>query len=91
MTAAQNIILQEVNNPNGVFDTSAGAAFNHYFDYGLNDCVNLNAGNLVQLGAPVSSLPRATGLAVPFIYPSILNVTAGAGGFTSAHRVLPAV
>jgi filamentous hemagglutinin family protein len=80
VTAAQNIILQEVNNPNGVFDTTAGVAFNHYFDYGLNDYVNLQAGNLVQLGAPASSLPRATGLAVPFIYPSILNVTAGAGG-----------
>ena len=82
VAAAQNILLQEVNNPNGVFDTSAGAAFNHRFDYAPDDYVNLSAGNLVQLGAPSSSLPRATGLAIPFIYPSILNITAGDGGVT---------
>jgi filamentous hemagglutinin family protein len=82
VSAAQDILLQEVNNPNGVFDTSAGAAFNHYFDYAPGDYVNLSAGNSVQLGAPTTSLPRATGLAIPFIYPSILNITAGAGGVT---------
>jgi filamentous hemagglutinin family protein len=82
VAAAQNILLQEVNNPNGVFDTIAGAAFNHYFDYAPGDYVNLSAGNLVQLGAPTASLPRATGLAIPFIYPSILNITAGDGGVT---------
>jgi filamentous hemagglutinin family protein len=80
VTAAQNILLQEVNNPNGVFDTSAGGAFNHYFNYAPDDYVNLSAGNLVQLGAPAATLPRATGLKIPFIYPSILNITAGAGG-----------
>ncbi len=80
VTAAQNIYLQEVRNPNGVFDTSAGTAYNHYFDYSPGDYVNLDAGNLVQLGASPSVLPRATGLAIPFIYPSILNITAGAGG-----------
>ena len=80
VNAAQNIALQEVRNPNGVFDISGGAAYNHYFDYGLNDYVNLNAGNLVQLGASASSLPRYTGVSIPVIYPSILDVTAGAGG-----------
>ena len=84
VTAAQNIILQEIRNPNGVFNIYAGAA-NHAFDYGLNDYVNLMAGNLVQLGASSSLLPRlndSDGVPVPFIYPSILNVTAGAGGVT---------
>lgn len=82
VAAAQDIILQEVNNPNGVFDTSGGAAFNHYFDYGLDDYVNLSAGNLVQLGASSAILPRPSGIRIPFIYPSILNITTGAGGVT---------
>ncbi len=80
VTAAQNILLQEVSNPNGVFDINGGSAYNHYFDYGPGDYVNLNAGNLVQLGASPSILPRPTGIQVPFIYPPILNITAGAGG-----------
>ena len=80
MTAAQDIFLQEVRNPNGVFDINGGSAYNHYFNYGLGDYVNLNAGNLVQLGASPSILPRQTDIQVPFIYPSILNITAGAGG-----------
>jgi filamentous hemagglutinin family protein len=81
VTAAQNIILQEVRNPNGVFNNQAGGA-NHAFDYGLNDFVNLDAGYACQLGASSSLVPRQSGdtETVPFIYPSILNVTAGAGG-----------
>ena len=51
VTAAQNILLQEVRNPNGVFNISGGPAYNHYFNYAPGDFVNLNAGNLVQLGA----------------------------------------
>ncbi len=80
VNAAQNIILQEVRNPNGEFNVSGGAAYNHYFDYALNDYVNLNAGNLVQLGGSASALPRVDSLHVPIIYPSSLNITAGAGG-----------
>jgi filamentous hemagglutinin family protein len=79
VAAAQNIILQEVSNPNGDFDVSAGAAYNNYFDYSPGDYVNLSAGNSVQLGSP--ALPRAS-VNVPVIYPSILNVSAGAGGVT---------
>jgi filamentous hemagglutinin family protein len=78
--AAQNIILEEVRNPNGDFNINGGAAF-HYFDYGPSDYVNLSAGNLVQLGAAFVSLPRgADSLNVPVIYPPILNISAGAGG-----------
>ena len=79
VTAAHNIILQEVSNPNGVFDI-VNSTYDHSFDYGLGDYVNLNAGNLVQLGASPSILPRPTGIQIPIIYPPILNVTAGAGG-----------
>jgi filamentous hemagglutinin family protein len=79
VTAAQNILLQEVRNPNGVFN--GGSSFNHYFNYAPGDYVDLSAGNLVQLGASVP-LPRLSGAnnSVPVIYPSILNITAGAGG-----------
>ena len=83
VTAAQNIFLQEVRNPNGIFDVNGGTAYKHYFDYALDDYVNLTAGNLVQLGASSSLIPRPDligGFPVPIIYPSILNVTAGTGG-----------
>ena len=82
VTAAQNITLQEVRNPNGVFNVFGAPNMIHYFDYAPNDFVNLTAGNLVQLGG--SGLPRVTigvhTLKVPVIYPGILNVSAGAGG-----------
>ncbi len=83
VAAAQNILLQEVRNPNGIFDYQGGASLNHYFDYSADGYVNLSAGNQIQLGASSSALPRQTandGINVPVIYPSILNLTAGAGG-----------
>jgi filamentous hemagglutinin family protein len=80
VTAGQNIYLQEVRNPNGIFNISGNSSLKHYFDYGLNDFVNLSAGNTVQLGGTISSLPRLDTLNVPVIYPGIVNVTAGAGG-----------
>ena len=80
VTAAQNIVLQEVRNPNGVFDINGGNAYVHYFNYQTGGYVNLNAGNLVQLGASLSILPRPTGIQIPFVYPPALNITAGAGG-----------
>ena len=82
VAAAQNIILQEVNNPNGDFNITRGAT-GHYFNYAPDDYVNLDAGNMVQLGASASLLPRLSrtdSLKVPIIYPGILNVVAGAGG-----------
>jgi len=83
-TAAQNIILQEVRNPNGVFNTvDASSGSFHAFDYAPAGYVDLAAGNLVQLGAAFNSLPRLNNLdslKVPVIYPGILNIVAGAGG-----------
>jgi filamentous hemagglutinin family protein len=83
VAAAQNILLQEVRNPNGVFNSSG--AYSHYFDYAANAFVNLSAGQRVQLGADLQQLPRlshATGNVnnVPVIYPSIVNITAGVSG-----------
>jgi filamentous hemagglutinin family protein len=80
VTAAQNIILQEVRNPNGIFNITGATPMRHYFDYAPGDFVNLSAGNLVQLGASASELPRVDTLRVPVVYPGSLTVNAGAGG-----------
>jgi filamentous hemagglutinin family protein len=80
VTAVQDINLQEVRNPNGVFHINGGYSSKHFFNYAPGDYVNLNAGNLVQLGASPSVLPRPADIQIPFIYPSILNIAAGAGG-----------
>lgn len=82
VTAAKDIYLQEVRNPNGIFNVSGAAAMKHFFDYAPGDFVNLSAGNAVQLGGTLSSLPRVDTLNVPVIYPGILSVSAGAGGVT---------
>ncbi len=84
VTAAHNIILQEVRNPNGMFNTLGrnNGSF-HAFDYSEDAFVRLNAGNLVQLGGKESLLPRLTvsdGLKPPMLFPGILNIIAGAGG-----------
>ena len=82
VTAAQNIILQEVRNPNGVFNIGT---FKHYFDYAPDDFVNLTAGNMLQLGPNAGTPPRVKGDTIlgkllPMIFPSILNIAAGTGG-----------
>lgn len=83
--AAQNIILQEVRNPNGMFNTQGSRTTGsfHAFDYSEDAFVKLNAGNMVQLGGKESLLPRLTandGLKPPVLFPGILNIVAGAGG-----------
>ena len=79
VTAALNIDLQEVRNPNGVFQTSG--TFAHVYDYASSDYVNLNAGNQVELGS--AALPRLDTIQSSFqppIYPGSLTINAGAGG-----------
>ena len=79
VTAAQNIVLQEVRNPNGVFNVNAGGAF-HAFDYAASDSVSLAAGNQVVMGSTANALPRLDSYNVPVIYPGTLDISAGAGG-----------
>lgn len=84
VNAAQDINLQEVRNPNGVFNNASSfplPASYHYFNYAPDAYVNLNAGNAVVLGDSAAALPRI-GVTVPFIYAPILNILAGAGGVT---------
>jgi filamentous hemagglutinin family protein len=82
-----NIYLQEVRNPNGVFnntvnDSSVAA---HLFDYAPQDLVSLAAGIGVYLTDV--NLPRLAADPVPVLYPSILNITAGSGGVTLQGNV----
>ena len=83
-----NIFLQEVRNPNGVFNKVTGLgvgnlAGSHLFNYGAQDSVTLNAYGVFLTDA---NIPRPNG-DVPVLYPSILNITAGAGGVTLGGNV----
>lgn len=82
-----SINLQEVRNPNGVFNGATGGsgAWKFFFDYDPNSFVDLNAGDAVSLAA--TALPRYTGYAVPVIYPPTLAINAGAGGVTLGNNV----
>ena len=71
-----NIYLQEVRNPNGVFN-SLSATGSHLFDYDLQASVDLTAGNGVYLTG--QNLPRPNGT-VPLLMPPTLDITAGSGG-----------
>jgi filamentous hemagglutinin family protein len=83
VNAAHDINLQEVRNPSGIFFNNQRS---HPFDYAPGDYVDLNAGNGVQLLG--SSLPRNSGQNIPSIYPSTLNITAGAGGVQIDNEVI---
>jgi filamentous hemagglutinin family protein len=85
-----DIYLQEVRNPNGIFNTVAFPSANnsvsgHLFDYAPDASVNL-AGIGVYLTDVNPPRPLSTGNtkadAVPVLYPPILNITAGSGGVT---------
>jgi filamentous hemagglutinin family protein len=80
-----NIYLQEVRNPNGVFDNletsvarrTVPTPGSHLFDYNPQAWVTLNAGNRVDLTA--FDLPRPND-PVPLLLPPTLNINAGPGG-----------
>ena len=78
-----NIYLQEVRNPNGVFNSKSGKE-KHLFNYGADASVDLTAYGVFLTG---QSVPRPFG-AVPVLYPPILDITAGAGGVTLGASVI---
>ena len=92
VTAANDIYLQEVRNPNGVFNNlgTASAATRQYFDYAPGDYVILSAGAGVTLTG--TALPRYSydsfESSLPCIYPPTLEITAGAGGVTLGNDVI---
>jgi filamentous hemagglutinin family protein len=82
-----SIYLQEVRNPNGVYNavvlpTSAGL---HYFDYDPQASVLLQAGNRVEItgGGPRDTLNAP----VQIILPPSLSVIAGSGGFVMDQKL----
>ncbi len=79
-----NIYLQEVRNPNGVFnnpvdDSGTPYAGYHVFDYDANASVSLTAGNGVYMTG--YQVPRPDD-AVPILLPPTMNINAGMGGVT---------
>jgi filamentous hemagglutinin family protein len=86
--AGQDIILQEVRNPNGVYNNqgfTGRLAAKHFFDYDPHAYVSLTAGGFVDLaGVSGSSLPRRSGVfdqGIPAIYAPSLSILAnGLGG-----------
>ena len=91
VTAGHDILLQEVRNPNGIFnDLGYGSSsLRNYFDYSPNAYTILNAGDGVELLG--TALPRyndSFDANIPCIYPPILEITAGAGGVTLGNNVI---
>ena len=91
VSAGNDILLQEVRNPNGVFNNlgTASASTRNLFDYAPGDYVILNAGAAVQLLG--TALPRygdSFDASIPCIYPPTLEITAGAGGVTLDNDVI---
>jgi filamentous hemagglutinin family protein len=87
VNATDNIFLQEVRNPNGMFNTEpqnpitgGSNPFQNVFDYDPLDYVVLQAmqGGVTILGVP----PRTAGSAPGLIFPPNLTIEAAAGGIT---------
>jgi filamentous hemagglutinin family protein len=82
VNATDNIILQEVRNPNGMFNSgNTDNPYEFLFDYDPMSSVVLNAGNGVTITG--NALPRGTANELEgLIFPPILTIEAGAGGIT---------
>ena len=82
--AANNIFINEVNNPNGAFNTEAVQPFN----YALNAAANFWAGNAIELvGGDLARVARYN-QNMPPIYAPILTLNAGAGGITVDNSII---
>ena len=81
-----DIYVQDVRNPNGVFNDKGGsvAAYQgyHFFDYDPNAALSLQAGGSIEVtgaGAPHGIL-SSPGSVVPFLFPPSLEVVSGLTG-----------
>ena len=85
--AGNSIVLQEVRNPNGIFNSQAGEnPFRHLFDYDPLSAVYLNADHGVNLTGALLPRPGSAATILP-IYPPTLSISAGAGGIELANRL----
>ena len=87
VNAGRDIFLQEVRNPNGIFNNRgfSGVLTRHLFDYDLAASVSLKAANSVQLLGV--SLPRNQSETLPAIYAPSLSIEAGAGGVVFGNNL----
>ncbi len=87
VNAIGKILLQEVRNPNGIFNLKGSASTStfHEFTYGADASVTLNAGTVELAGG---NLPRNTGESIPSIYPPELTINAGVGGILLDRDVI---
>jgi hypothetical protein len=87
VNAAHDILLQEVRNPNGIFNYLGYSTTltKHRFDYDPDASVTLVAGNAVGLLGAI--LPRNNGEKISPLYPSRLTIEAKAGGITLGNDV----
>lgn len=88
VNAGRDILLQEVRNPNGIFNNigATTAPNRHRFDYAPTAYTFLNGVNSVQLRG--TGLPRYSDAfeeGITPIYPGTLEITAGAGGISLAN------
>jgi filamentous hemagglutinin family protein len=85
--AVNGIFLQEVRNPNGIFNLAGNVntPTYHQFTYGADASVTLTA-NTVELSG--ANLPRDSGDSIPIIYPPELIINAGAGGVLLDRNVI---
>jgi filamentous hemagglutinin family protein len=90
VSAGNDVLLQEVRNPNGIFNNlgSSTSPFRHLFDYSPDAWVSLTAANSIQLRG--TALPRyqdAFSQGMSPIYPGTLTLRAGAGGILLGNDV----
>lgn len=91
---APNIYLDDVMNPNGVFNDAQNgnaAAGAHLFDYDPNASVLLDGANSVEItggGVPLLPASDVSNLPLPILLPPSLKVMAGAGGFVLDTTVI---
>jgi len=87
-----SIYVQDVRNPNGVFDDKGSpSSFGgyHLFDYDALASLTLNAANTVEItGAGAPHYLTSIAQSVPMLFPPTLRVTAGAGGFVLGADVI---
>lgn len=85
-----SIYLQDIRNPNGVFNTtklSSDNTANHIFDYAPDAAVSLSA-NTIEITGYSAPHKGADTFTVPFIYPPSLTINAGSGGFVLGADVI---
>lgn len=89
--ATRDVLLQEIRNPNGIFNNlgSSASANRHRFDYDPLAFASITAGRGIELRG--TALPRFADVfsqGMPPIYPGQLTLEAGAGGVTLANDLI---